>query len=111
MGLVYDDYESDLWESQEEEPEKQEKEKFISCSEPVSEQSSPQIIQPALASHPPMSTRDIQPCVRSYVIEQVACYKVSRFFPWSYEPVKEYMELYFLHVLKPPSFILTSALG
>ena len=29
----------------------------------------------------------------------------------SYELVEEYMELYFLHVLKPPSFILTSTLG
>jgi hypothetical protein len=45
------------------------------------------------------------------VIEQATCYKVSGFFPWSYEPVKEYTELYFLHVLKPPNFILTSSLG
>jgi hypothetical protein len=29
----------------------------------------------------------------------------------AYEPVKEYMDLYFLHVLKLPNFILTSTLG
>jgi hypothetical protein len=62
-------------------------------------------------SHPPMPTRDIQPCVRSFVTEQVACYKFSGFFRLAYEPVKEYMELYFLHVLNPLSFILISALG
>ena len=42
--------------------------------------------------------------------EQVACYKFSGVFHLAYEPVKEYMELYFLHVLKPPSFVLTSTL-
>ena len=43
MGHVYDDYESDPWESQEEEPEEpEEKQKgqFISCPEPISEQPS-----------------------------------------------------------------------
>jgi hypothetical protein len=40
-----------------------------------------------------------------------ACYKFSGVHHLAYEPVKEYMDLYFLHVLKPPSFILTSTLG
>jgi hypothetical protein len=39
-GHVYDDYESDPWESQEEEPEEQQKGKFISCPEPVNEKPS-----------------------------------------------------------------------
>jgi hypothetical protein len=99
------------WESHEEEPEEQQKGQFISCPEPVSEQPSPEISQPASTSHPPVLTRDIQPCVSSCVAEKAACYKFSGVFHSFYEPVKEYMELYFLHVLKPPSFILTSALG
>jgi hypothetical protein len=39
------------------------------------------------------------------------CYQFSGVFHLSYEPMKEYMELYFLHVLKLPNFILTSSLG
>jgi hypothetical protein len=45
------------------------------------------------------------------VAEKAVFYKFSRICRLAYEPVKEYMELYFLHVLKPPNFILTSALG
>jgi hypothetical protein len=74
-GPVYDDYESDPWESQEEEPEEQQEEQFISCSEPVREQPSPEISQPASTSHPPVPTRDIHPCVSSCVAEKAACYK------------------------------------
>jgi hypothetical protein len=107
---VYDDYESDPWESYEEEKEQQ-KGQFISCPEPVSEQPSSEVSQPASASHPPELAREIQQCVSSCVAEKAACYKFSGVCRLSYEPVKEYMELYFLHVLKPPSFILTSSLG
>jgi hypothetical protein len=85
--------------------------KFISCPEPVSEQPSSEVSQPASVSHPPVPTRDIQPCVSSCVTNQATCYKFSGVCRLSYEPVKEYMELYFLHVLKPPNFILTSSLG
>jgi hypothetical protein len=45
------------------------------------------------------------------VAEKAACYKFSGVCFLFYEPVKEYMELYFLHVLKSPIFILTSSLG
>jgi hypothetical protein len=45
------------------------------------------------------------------VTEQVAYYKFYGVCRLAYEHVKEYMELYLLHVLKPPSFILTSSLG
>jgi hypothetical protein len=50
MVLVYDDYDSDPWESHEEEEGKP-NEQFISCPEPVSEQPPPGISQPASASH------------------------------------------------------------
>jgi hypothetical protein len=62
MGPIYDDYDSDPWESHEEEKEQQ-KGQFISCPEPISEKPSPGISQPALASHPPVLTRDTQCCV------------------------------------------------
>jgi hypothetical protein len=110
MGPVYDYYESDPWENLEEEPKEQQKGQFISCPEPVSEQPSLGSSQPASASHPLVLSRDIQQCVRSCVAEKATCYKFSRFCRLSYEPVKEYMELYFLHVLNPPSFILASSL-
>jgi hypothetical protein len=86
-------------------------EQFISCPEPVSEQPSPMTNQPASTVHPPMPTRDIQPCVRSCVAEKAACYNFFGVCRLAYEPVKEYMEFYFLHVWKPPNFILTSTLG
>jgi hypothetical protein len=54
-------------------------------------------------------TTDIQPHVNNCVAEEVACHPSSGVFHWSYEPVKEYMELYFLHNLEPPYFISTSA--
>jgi hypothetical protein len=98
------------WESHEEEKEQQ-KGHFGSCPEPVSEQPSPESSQPAPAFHPPVLARDIQPGVNNCKTNQATCCKFSGVFRLSYEPVEEYMELYFLHVLKPPSFILTSTLG
>jgi hypothetical protein len=58
-----------------------------------------------------MPTREIQQCVSSCVAEKVVCYQFSGVFHLAYKPMKEYMELYYLHVLKPPIFILTSSLG
>jgi hypothetical protein len=107
--LVYDDYESDPWESHEEE-EEQLKVQFIACLEPVSEKPPPGISQPASSFHPPALARDIQPGVNRGKTEHVFCHQPSGFCHLSYEPVKEYMELHFLHVLKPPNFILTSTL-
>jgi hypothetical protein len=43
------------------------------------------------------------------VAKEAACRPFSGVCHWSYEPVKEYMELYFLHNLEPPYFISTSA--
>jgi hypothetical protein len=48
--------------------------------------------------------------VNSCVAEEAFLHQFSGVFHWSYEPVKEYMELYFLHALKPLNFI-SSALG
>jgi hypothetical protein len=76
---VYDDYESDPWESYGEEEEHQ-KGQFVSCPDPVHEQPSPGTSQPASTVHPPVPTRDIQPCVRSCVAEKAACNKFSGVF-------------------------------
>jgi hypothetical protein len=105
-GPVYDDYESDPWESQEEEPEEQQKGQFISCPEPVSEQPSSEDSQPVSSSHPPMPTNDIQPCMSSCGAEQAFCYKFHKIFHSFYEPVNEYMEWHFLHILEPALFYL-----
>jgi hypothetical protein len=82
---------------------------FIECAKPVSEQPLLEISQPTSVFHPPMLTRDIQPHVKNCVAKEAACRPFSGVFHWSYEPVKEYMELYFLHNLEPPYFISTSA--
>jgi hypothetical protein len=108
MGHVYDDYESNPWESQEEEEEQQE-EQFISCSEPFCEQPPPKISQTTPASHLPVLAKYIQQCVSSCVVEEAAYYKFFRIYYSFYEPVNEYMEWHFLHVLELPYFISTSS--
>jgi hypothetical protein len=55
---------ADVFREDKEEMEQQEGQ-FISCLEPGSEQPSSEVSQPASASHPPMPTKDIQPCVIS----------------------------------------------
>jgi hypothetical protein len=110
MGPVYDDYDSDPWESHKEEKEQQ-KGQFIACPEPVGEKPPPETSQPASTSHPPVLIRDIQPCVISCGADRAVCYKFSRVFHSFYEPVSEYMELHFLHALEPPRFFSTSAFG
>jgi hypothetical protein len=68
-------------------------------------------VKPVSASHPPVPTNDIQPCMSSCGAEQAFCYKFHRIFHSFYEPVNEYMEWHFLHALEPPYFISTSAFG
>jgi hypothetical protein len=41
--------------------------------------------------------------------EQAFCYPLRRIFHSFYEPVSEYMEWHFLHILDLPYFISTSA--
>jgi hypothetical protein len=83
---------------------------FISYPEPVSEQPSSEDSQPISTSHPPVPTNDIQPCMSSCGAEQAFCYKFHRICHSFYEPVNEYMEWHFLHILEPPYFISTSIL-
>jgi hypothetical protein len=66
MVPIYDDYESDPWESHGEE-EEESKMHFTECTEPVSEKPSPEISHPTSAIHPPVLTRDIQPHVNNCV--------------------------------------------
>jgi hypothetical protein len=82
---------------------------FTECAEPVSEKPPPKISQPMLVIHPPVFTRDIQPHVNNCVAKEATCHPFSGVFHWSYEPMKEYMELYFLHNLEPPYFISMSS--
>jgi hypothetical protein len=67
--------------------------------------------QPTSSLHSLVLTRDIQPYVSSYEVEHAFYYSFSGFPQLFHEPVREYMEFHFLHLLKPPSFILTSTLG
>jgi hypothetical protein len=82
MVPVYYDCESDPWESHEGEKEEP-NEQFISCSEPVSEQSSPGISQPASTVHSPALAKDIQPCVNNCGTEHVFCHQPSNFLTHS----------------------------
>jgi hypothetical protein len=79
--------------------------------EPRSEQPSPGSSQPVPTFHSPMLATYIQPEVSSCKAEQAFCYKFSGLCHLFYEPIGEYMELHFLHVLEPPNFIMTSTLG
>jgi hypothetical protein len=108
MVPIYDEYESDLEESQQEEEKEPEGQSALR-SEPVSKQPLPEINQPMIVVHPPVLTIDIQPHIHSCVAEEAAYHQFFGVCHWSYEPVKEYMELHFLHKLEPPHFISTSA--
>jgi hypothetical protein len=110
MVHVCDDYDSDPWESHEEE-EGEPNVQLISFPNPTNEQPSPGINQPVSVILSPILARDIQPCVSSYKTEHVFYHQPSGLFHLIYEPIREYMELNFLHVLEPLIFILTSALG
>jgi hypothetical protein len=58
-----------------------------------------------------MLSRDIQPGVNRCKAEHVLCHHPSGFCPMSYEPVKDYMEMHFLHVLKLPKLYLDFNIG
>jgi hypothetical protein len=66
--------------------------------------------QPTLAFLSHVLATNIQPDVISCKAKQVFFYRPRKFYHLFYDPVREYKELHFLHVLKPPSFIFPSAL-
>jgi hypothetical protein len=66
--------------------------------------------QPSSTIHSHVLATNIQPCVSSCKVEQGFCYQHSKFCHLFYDPVREYMELHFLNVLKPSRFILPSTL-
>jgi hypothetical protein len=101
-GPVYDDYESDPWESHEDEPKEKQKGKFISCPEHITNNPSLETSHPASTPLPPMLINDIQTRVSSCGAYQDVYYKFSNIFHSFYEPVSEYMEWHFLHDLEPP---------
>jgi hypothetical protein len=103
MVPIYDEYESDLGET---EPEEQN----ISCPEPVSEQPPPESSEPtSVVHHQPVLIRDIQPQVNNCVAEEGVCRPFSGICHSFYDPVCKYMEWHFPYALEPPYFISTPA--
>jgi hypothetical protein len=76
MVPIYDEYESDLGESQQEEEKEPEGQSAL-CSEPVSEQPPPEISEPTSVIHPPVVIRDIRPHVNNCVAEEAVCRQFS----------------------------------
>jgi hypothetical protein len=109
MVPIYDEYESDLGESQEEE-QKEPEEHNISYPEPVSEQPPPENNEPTSFVHQPMLIRDIQPHVNNCVAEEAVCHPFSRIRHSFYDPVSKYMEWNFLYALEMPTFIFMETL-
>jgi hypothetical protein len=93
MVPIYDEYESDLGESQEEE-HKEPVEHVTSCPEPT---------------HSPMQTHEVQPCRSSCGAEQACCYPFHRVCHSFYDLVSEYMEWHVLYALEPPYSISNPA--
>jgi hypothetical protein len=103
MVPIYDEYESDLGET---EPEEQN----ISCPELVSEQPPPERSKPtSVVHHQPVLIRDIQPQVNNCVAEEGVCRPFFGIFHSFYDPVCKYMEWNFAYALEPPYFISTLA--
>jgi hypothetical protein len=110
MVLVYDDYESDPWESHEGEMEELNVQ-FISCPEPVNEKISPGISQPASVLHPPVHSENIKRWVSNNEGQEVISYQLS--FPdYKFcDPVGLYMELCFPKALEPAKLFILSSFG
>jgi hypothetical protein len=89
-GPVYDEYESDPGESQEEEKEPEEQSAL--CSEPVSEKPPPEINEPTSVIHLPVLIRDIRPHVNNCVAEEAVCRQFPRIGHSFNDLVSEYME-------------------
>jgi hypothetical protein len=108
MVPIYDEYESDPGESQEEEKEPEEQLSTYFIPEPVSEQLLPEISEPMSVVHSPVLIKDIQPHVNNSVAEEAACHQFSEIRHSFYDPVGEYMEWHILYSLEPPYSISTS---
>jgi hypothetical protein len=111
-GPIYDDYDSEPWESQEEaseELEDQSKMQFTDCAEPFIEQPPPEINQPTSVVHPHVLTIDIQPHIHNCVAEEVVCRQFPRIGHSFNDPVSKYMEWHFPYALESPYPISTSA--
>jgi hypothetical protein len=103
MVPIYDEYESDLGET---EPEEQN----ISCPEPVSEQPPPENNEPTSAvHHQPVLSRVIQPRVNNCVAKEAVGCQFSEICHSLYDPVGEYMEWHVSYASEPPCFISTPA--
>ena len=92
MVPIYDEYESDPGESQEEKKEPEEQLSTYFIPEPVNEQLPPEISEPTSVVHSPVLIKDIQPHVSNFVAEEAACHQFSKIFHSFYDPVSEYME-------------------
>jgi hypothetical protein len=99
MVPIYDEYESDLGET---EPQEQN----ISGLEPVNEQPPPEGNDPMpVFHHQPVLIKVIQPQVNSCVAEDGVCRPFSGSCHPFYDPVCKYMEWHFSYAFEPPYFI------
>jgi hypothetical protein len=106
-GPVYDNYESDPGESQEDEEEPEEQPSTYFILELVSKQPLPEISEPTSVIHPLVLIKDIRPWVNNCVAEEVVCRQFPEIGHSFDDPVSEYMEWHFLYALEPPYFIST----
>jgi hypothetical protein len=67
--------------------------------------------QPTSTIQSPVLATYIQPYVSNCKEKKVFCYQPSKFYHLFSDPIEEYMELHFLHVLKPSIFFIPSTLG
>jgi hypothetical protein len=69
------------------------------------------LLQPDVCDRPLHSSHTSLPPTHPFTTTHCLKYQPSKFCHLFYDPVGEYMELHFFHVLKPPNFILPSTLG
>jgi hypothetical protein len=110
MVPVYDNYESDPWESHEGEKEELNVQ-LISCPTLVNEKISPGISQPASILYPPVHSENIKQQVSNDEIKEVISYQLSVPYYKFYDPVGLYMELSFPKALEPAKLFILSSFG
>jgi hypothetical protein len=110
MVHVYDNYESDPWESHEGEKEELNVQ-LISCPTLINEQMSLGISKPASILYPPVHAENIKQHVRNDEINEVTFYQFSMPYYKFYDPVRLYMELNFPKSLEPAKLFILSSFG
>jgi hypothetical protein len=110
LAPIYDNYESDPWESHGGEKEELNVQ-LVSCPTLINEKISYGTSKPASILYPPVHARNIKQHVSNDEIKEVTFYQFSMPYYKFYDPVGLYIELNFPKAFEPTKLIILSSFG